>query len=386
MRFPYVLCLALTLQVIVAVPRSSAQDCGCGSYVDLATKTAWFTSSTDHQQYLFKLLSLVDKSFDEFNKAASSGGEYNVITEIAGGHLDASSLEKHNHEISTYLRDQLIISYKTDTKVGYPLDLISGMRECHQSCAAGTDISCGVFAISDKDVVFSVTFQSNLELHPKFIEDVILPSGVKAAQPPTDRLLISDKAVMRGPNFYTLDRSGHPDIFPLTFKTDLKQCYQLAPPMGKTVLENSPKASNYSHYCELPLTFSSQPTGHVENRKCSNMPPGGRFLAVYTGQVMVDREDKPMSSWVTVSLGSPLVQTPQANAGNTGYSDRKLDRDDANVFALAISGTVPNKSDDHGTVGEVPVRLTLEHCATTSNMTECSTRGESVVTIMAIDP
>src|ERR1039458_1219331 len=174
MRFPYVLCLALSLQVIVAVQTSSAQDCGCGSYVDLATKTDWYTTSTKDQQYYFKLLSLVDKSFDEFNKAASSGGEYNVITEIAGGHLDASSFEKHNHELSTFIHNQLVTSYKNDTKVGYPLDLISGMRECHQTCAAGTNITCGVFAISDKDVVFSVTFQSPLDLHPQFKGDVIL--------------------------------------------------------------------------------------------------------------------------------------------------------------------------------------------------------------------
>ena len=367
-------------------------------YVELATKQSWFTSSTREQQYYFHLLSTVEKTFDEFNTSLSTGGSFLSLNAFADGHLDATNFAEHRHEIETYLQDQLQKSYGNDTKVQYPIELIAAMRECHKDCQLGTQLTCSVVATSDREVVFSLGFHPSTDVRPKFAGDITLPTGVKTNDN-KGRLILDGQPVKIGTTFYQLNRSADPNPFTLLFKTDSAgQCYKTAPPIGKSVVENAP--SQYSHFCKIPLAFSQQSMGYTQQGKCSNMPPGGTFIAVFNGHVMVDNEvqappppqcpfNSPRSSWVTASLGSPLVTTPPVGQGSDGseaFCRRELDKDDGNMFVLTISGTIPSKSDDQAKAGDVPVELTLQHCQTAGSLVTCSTRGESTLTIMAIDP
>lgn len=154
-------------------------------------------------------------------------------------------------------------------------------------------------------------------------------------------------------------------------------------------LTQSNKSPSCTFFKEAVLT--NQAAGSTTDFKCSGMPPNGSFVAVYYGRVQpnnmvtgtLPNGQKTWSSWVDLRLTTvPPGPNPPPDIGQDPSTSEHIDEDVLQPHLLLLIGqNVPPN-------GVVVVRLTVEHCQTTSNNTQCSTVQPDKVylTVVAVAP
>ncbi len=196
-----------------------------------------------------------------------------------------------------------------------------------------------------KNVEFILNYHPTPPQSARFTNAVSLPPGVVAksvSSSSTSSLNLAGRSLMEGANVFQFDRSKSSDAFTLTFYTSAGQCYATAQPVESLGLKGS-APSNFNYSCSYQAGFNGRAEGfNLPTQTCHHLPPGGSFIAFFTGVINVDAVTS--GSWVIAALSSSAANPTSDNHLLTARARDALLRDGSCDRARGIPPDAPAHS------------------------------------------